>query len=209
LIGRLSGENYGSDWEAIGYTSQDLVDAYRDAHPLIAGVDTGREYKGHKIREGGMWKDMHRAFKAVVEGESNEEYVARCTFKRLGADVLTVLPSGRFVRYRDVRMEPIVPSWGGDPKDTITYLTTRGYRSSLFASKIAQNCVQAVARDLLYFALANCRERGLKVAFHVHDEVICEGSVGELLESCMTDLPSWAEGIPVEAEAEEYGCYRK
>lgn len=203
------GSGFGIDFDTIGLTSQELVDAYRDAHPMIAGADTGRTYKEHKIREGGMWKEVHKAFKRVVDYQSDEEYVCRCILRREDANVLMVLPSGRFIRYRNVLMEDTIPSWGGDPKPTITYLHPRGYRTMLFPSKIAQNMCQAVARDLLYNGLINCQRRGIPVILDLYDEVVVEGYVGDRLSEAMTDLPEWAEGIPVEAEADEYRCYRK
>lgn len=205
----IYGKNYGIDWDTIGLTSQDLVDAYRDAHPMIAGQDTGREWQGHKIREGGMWKQVYAAMKKVVSYESDEEYACRCIFRRDGEDVLNLLPSGRFVRYRKVMLEDMVPSWGGDPKPTITYQNPRGYRTSLFASKIAQNLTQSVARDLLYNGLINCSKRGLPTIIHIHDEILVEGEYPQALTDAMTDLPDWAGGLPVEAEAEVYSCYRK
>ena len=203
------GQGYGIDFQAIGMNSKQLVDMYRDRYPMIAGTDTGREYKGHKIRVDGLWKAYGKAFKDIANNVSTEEYAGRCIFKRQGDDILTYLPSGRFLRYRNVQMEMRVPSWGGDPVPTIMYQSSKGFRLPLFPSKVAQNNTQAVARDLLGFALIQAENSGLQVVSHCHDEIIDQSSNLDLLLEVMRRKPDWAEGLPVDAEGKIVNRYCK
>lgn len=74
---------------------------------------------------------------------------------------------------------------------------------------VVHNCTQAVAADLLREALLDCEDAGLRVVLHVHDEIIVEDAAraGQLRE-IMLRQPTWAEGLPLAAEAgcgERYG----
>tara|TARA_R110002012_G_scaffold306701_1_gene511592 strand:+ start:60 stop:896 length:837 start_codon:yes stop_codon:yes gene_type:complete len=205
----IFGAGYGLDFEAVGYTPRELVNTYRDEHPMIAGVDTGREYKGHKIREGGFWKDLGAAFTAVVSNEELEVHVGRIRFQRVGDDVLCHLPSGRFLRYRNVMMEMKVPGWGGDPKPTTTYLSSRGVRIPTYGGKLAENVTQAVARDVLGYSLINLEAAGVPTVLHVHDEVLAETENYDIVASIMKQVPEWAEGLPLDVDGTVMERYRK
>ena len=205
----IYGKGYGIDFESIGMDAQELVDLYRDSYPMIAGADTGRVYKGHKIREGGLWKAYGNAFKAIANFDSEEEHAGRCILKRLGDDVLVYLPSGRYLHYRKVAIEMRAPSWSVIPVPTIMYLSPKGYRSPLFPSKIAQNITQAVARDLLCYAMIEAEKVGLEIVSHCHDELIDQTANIDLLLSVMRQAPEWADGLPVDAEGKVVSRYCK
>ena len=56
-------------------------------------------------------------------------------------------------------------------------------------------------------------DRGYKIAFHVHDEVVLDvpnnfGSLEEVEEIMGMDI-SWAPGLPLRAEAFESNYYKK
>jgi len=84
---------------------------------------------------------------------------------------------------------------------------------STYGGDLAQSITQGTARDLLAHALVRLDESGWHPVLHVHDEIMCEEPVGsrtvEELESVMCDLPSWAKGLPVEAEGYVSRRYRK
>lgn len=70
---------------------------------------------------------------------------------------------------------------------------------------IVHNCVQAISRDLLVYALRLLEEAGLKTVLHVHDSCLIEAPIGDIetverVHQIMESLPPWAEGLPLKAE---------
>ena len=86
-------------------------------------------------------------------------------------------------------------------------------RLETFGGKLVENIVQAIARDLLAYAMINVTAAGYDIVFHVHDEIICEvpngqGSVDELCR-IMSKAPDWADGLPLDADGYKCEYYRK
>jgi DNA polymerase len=119
------------------------------------------------------------------------------------------LPSGRYLSYHRPRLSPSDKAWRG------LRITFEGYNTNpkkgppgwqtmdLYSGLLAENCVQAVARDILRHAMLGLERAGYPVVLHVYDEVVCEvpegfGSVEEL-ERIMATMPAWAEGWPIGA----------
>lgn len=82
-----------------------------------------------------------------------------------------------------------------------------------YGGKLAENVTQAVARDLLAWSMRELEKAGYTIVMHVHDEVVLEmpEGLGSLEEACaiMGRTPSWAEGLPLEADGYECEFYRK
>ncbi len=117
-----------------------------------------------------------------------------------GKDRHVVLPSGRRLIYRDVRLSN---------EGKLSFRDPRGFRQDTYGGRLTENITQAAARDLLAEALIALDSAGIPVVAHVHDEVVAEtrdpGNVVEL----MTALPRWAKGLPLDAEAFVTERYRK
>ena len=106
------------------------------------------------------------------------------------------LPSGRWLRYYDLKRE--------DGK--ITAATTRGSKRRMYywGGVLFENTIQAVARDVLRDAILRLEAAGFPVIFSSHDEIITEVnpsvSVDEVIK-IMTVPPIWAPNLPLSAEA--------
>lgn len=124
------------------------------------------------------------------------------------------LPNGRLLSYLDPEIEQRVIPWV-DPKtgekkpfkkDTLTFMgedtySKRWKRCSTHSSKLFENIVQAICRDLLADAMKRVEKAGYPVVLSVHDEPVSElhpdfGSNEEFVR-LMSETEPWAEGFPV------------
>lgn len=120
------------------------------------------------------------------------------------------LPSGRRLTYHRPRLEPSerdsaqwalsYEGWNTNPKNG----PPGWIRIRTWGGRLVENLCQAVARDILAFAVVNLELRGYPVVLHVYDEVVSEvrerfGSVEEF-EAIMMTLPDWAAGWPIRAK---------
>lgn len=183
---------------------QKIVEAWRDANPLIAGETTGKVYHGTIIRQGGLWKAVQAAATDAVKG-LGPQLAGKCWWRMEGSHLICELPSGRRLVYRDARIEPTVPSWGGEPRDTLTYSRPLGkvqWRAPLWGGRLVENIVQAICRDLLAEALVRLVDAGYDVPFHVHDEIVWLQDTPDFRAAVegaklMAQTSQWAETFPV------------
>lgn len=112
------------------------------------------------------------------------------------------LPSWRSLEYYDVNVAE-----GLRARDEMGGLMTHW-----FGGKLAENVVQATARDVLGEAILNLEAAGFPVVLHVHDEVICEVDMDvtcEQIHAIMARTPDWIPGLPVDSSVEEADRYFK
>ncbi len=80
-------------------------------------------------------------------------------------------------------------------------------------ARVVSNCTQAIARDLLAYAMQNLEHHGYHIVIHIHDEAVMEVPLdfGSVEEACtiMGQGPAWAEGLPLRADGYECSSYRK
>lgn len=129
---------------------------------------------------------------------------------KTGALMIT-LPSGRVLHYH----QPRVREGGLSFVDTSS---RGGYaRVETYGGKLAENVVQAVARDLLANALSGLQQYAaeLRVVMHVHDEIVAEANEGDaqrlldVMNKVMCCAPTWADGLPLSAAGFTTKAYRK
>jgi len=128
------------------------------------------------------------------------------------------LPSGRLMSYCDPEVKGTRTTWG-EVKPALRYMSVNGVtrkweRTATYGGKIVENITQAVARDIMANAMLLAHEGDTyDTIMSVHDELVCEvdedkGDVKEF-EALMSNIPVWAEGCPISAEADRFKRYRK
>lgn len=169
-----------------------LVNAWRAANPNI-------------VR---FWWDADRAAKtAVRERKTTETHGIKFTCH--SGMLFITLPSGRRLAY-------VKPRIGENHfgSECVTYegvnATKKWERIESSPGKWVENITQAVARDILYYALSAFRS--FDIVMHIHDEVIIEAnermSVTAICEQ-MSRVPPWAKGLILRAEGYEMDFYKK
>jgi len=71
----------------------------------------------------------------------------------------------------------------------------------MYSGLYTENCVQAIARDIMANAMLKAEDAGYPIVMTVHDELVAEvrkdfGTVKEF-ERLICDLPMWAAGLPL------------
>ena len=174
---------------------QPLVDAWRAANPRIVG----------------FWSALDRAARDVIE-EHTTARVGRLTLFWRDDRMFIQLPAGRRLCYISPRF---VPNRFGN--SGIGYLAPAANGQLIiqetFGGKLAENCTQSIARDLLAHGMMNLEAAGYPIVFHVHDEAVMEMPIGKgsVEEACevMARPPAWADGLPLRADGDEMPFYQK
>ena len=77
-------------------------------------------------------------------------------------------------------------------------------------TKIWENIVQAISRDILCYAMRNLRE--YSIVMHIHDEIVIEADEQmstEVVCEQMSQTPTWAKGLLLKADGYECKFYKK
>jgi DNA polymerase len=164
-----------------------------------------------------FWYDLDRAMRECIEAPfGTRTRAGRIVFIRGNDGVGMQLPSGRLLIYRNARIE-YDPYTGRDAItfDGISQTTKQWGAIRTYGGKLAENCTQAVARDVMADAMLALDARGQNLLLSVHDELIGEApkadaqrTLGEML-AVMRTAPTWAPGLPVGAEGWIGPRYRK
>jgi DNA polymerase len=178
--------------------------------------ETVAGWRAARPRTVALWAGLEAAaFKCV--NENVETSFRDLRFRLRGKFLQMVLPNGRPLYYYAPRIQETKTPWGAK-KPMVTAMTTNALtkqweRRPYHGGLLAENATQAMCRDLLAEGLIRCEAAGYRVIGHVHDEIIVEvvegcGSVGEM-ERIMSEVPAWAEGMPIGAEGYRAKRYRK
>lgn len=172
----------------------DIVRAWRAAHPAT-------------VR---LWYDLERACRAAIQNEGSVYRVRDLSVRRDGAWLRVRLPSGRYLCYPHPKVDDDgkLSYWG------VNQYTRKWEEIPTYSGKLAENAVQAVARDILCSGLRHAEANGYQTVLHVHDELITETPDSpefnaEHLAALMSKNPTWAHGLPLAAAGFETYRYRK
>jgi DNA polymerase len=168
-------------------TREKIKDKYRELHP--------EEVK--------FWHHIERKFLFTAKTGRPCHMARGLSFRQTPeCNVIITLPSGREIKYHRVNVK--VGKYG---KDSASVWNDREkHWSGAYGGALTENVVQAMSRDILWGAIAELEERGLRVIHHIHDEIVA--CVPEALGQQTLDLaimalrrvPDWAEGLPLDAE---------
>jgi hypothetical protein len=165
------------------------IRGYREKHPEIV--------------QG--WKTCHSSLLDIYNGGVVPiDPWGLCTTNMHGIQ----LPSGRLIRYPKLHVESSINGreewWYGEGRN----------RARIYAGKVTENIVQALARDVLKdYKLQFFQETGLRSALDVHDElvyVVPEDTAQEkldLLQQIMRVPPKWWPELIVWSEGDVATTY--
>lgn len=174
---------------------QGLVDSWRSANSNITR----------------FWKTVERSAINAVKGIPST-IDKGISFKREDGILFITLPSNRKLAY--VKPKIVLNRFGSE---SIVYEGVNGTTKvweeiETYGGKLVENIVQAVARDCLVESIKRLHNKGYKIIFHVHDEIILEVSEDvtvEEIESIMSEPIDWAEGLNLTASGFEARFYKK
>lgn len=149
-----------------------------------------QDYRATNPKIVALWERLEKGMRASVGGDYQIE-----------------LPSGRHMTYRKVSttggLSAVLPKNG------------RYVREKQYGGRLAENAVQAAARDIFMEALLRVHKAGFQVVLQVHDELVCEvpresaeAAKAEIVR-LMTIRPEWAKTCPIAVEAEIMEAYKK
>lgn len=172
-----------------------LVSQWREANPRITK----------------FWWHVDECARKLIRTGTAQTVQSNLKMRKTGPLLRIQLPSGRELAYVSPRI---------DEGDNITYKGTiqgtGGWgRIETYGPKLVENIVQATARDCLAESMRRLSSVGVKIVFHVHDEVICEVDASEadlqlkMISALMGEPIDWAPGLPMRADGYTCGYYKK
>lgn len=203
------GAGYGLGWEKFQRALDEIYDVQIDAEFAMQVISA---YRASSARVCAWWNRLQQGFNYVVATNRDRLQVdSRIAMGNLVVGGLRYayieIASGRRLYYAEPEMTADGPRyWGRN-----IYLGGKWDRVSTYGGKLAENIVQATARDVMAEAMLHLDEKGYKLLLTVHDEIIAEGPKDLLSDfhDAMVVTPRWAEGLPVEVETFHTRRYRK
>lgn len=169
-----------------------------------------------------FWYDLHAAFVNVVENDGSAS-IGPLVIEKKGRVVCIWLPSGSALHYINPRVQHVerVSLRTGRPYKTTEILvegvdqkTHQWADITTHGSKIFENVVQGLCRDILGMGMIEADRRGFNIVLTCHDEIVAE--VDEDTHLTISDLESsmslpikWLPGFLIGAAGFETTYYRK
>ena len=167
-----------------------LVDSWRAANRRITA----------------LWWDVDKLVQTTIR--TKKRRMGHGLVFRIDGDFLRImLPSRREISYARPRVTVNGIRYDGQ-------IQAGGWgRIETYGPKLVENIIQAISRDCLAESMRRLDAAGIRIVFHVHDEVICEvpedGPTADDVAAIMSEPISWAPGLPMKADAYECSYYRK
>ena len=193
-------------------------------------VEQWREANSNIVK---LWHACDRAAKNAVTNFGTRYEVGKLSFfcaTTAGARYLFMkLPSGRRISYRDPKIDETVSrdkktgeieTWSNGNIKTRQTLSYWGQipgkvawgRCAIYGGMWVENASQAIAADLLNNGIVKAEKKGIHVASMIHDQCLAykrgDFTIQDLCD-CLTDLPAWAEGLPIAVDGQVQPYYTK
>lgn len=185
--------------------AQQIVDDYRQSH--------------HAVRE--FWNATQDAFITSVQERAPVRFGHNglLVVDTQGAYTGVTLPSGRILYYPSPRVVQRETPWGA-VQAAFSYVgvcqaTHQWARDTTYGAALVENIVQAVARDILAYAMLRLDNAGYPPILCVHDEIVVEVPAGNMdaqvaeVTRLMEAPEAWTRGCPLSVEAWAGPRYRK
>ncbi|MFQ0815741.1 hypothetical protein AVM02_07465 [Brucella anthropi] len=179
----------------------DAVTVWRQNNPAIVSY-------WKTAQEACVWAIRNPGRKMAIGPKGRQIVVGVSDVGRTRGHLLVQLPSGRYLVYRNARLEQ------GKYGPEITYMGVNQYsrkweRLRTYGGKLVENWTQAVARDVQAEATVNIEAQIPGLVMSVHDELINENEDASGMAAIMNTPPVWAGGLPVTSDGWVGDRYRK
>lgn len=177
-------------------------------------IEIVKAFRSSNINIVNLWKKVERAFIKAVKDKTVVNIDKNISFIYEGNILFIKLPSGRRLSY----IRPRIDYNNSFNKYVITYegvdsVSKKQTRLTTYGGKLVENIVQAIARDILGYAMLNLKARGFDIVMHVHDEIVVEvenkvSSVDEICEIMCEENP-YLKDLTLRADGFESMYYKK
>lgn len=155
-----------------------------------------------------LWKTTEDKVKEAIANKGkpldiNDKLRVMCNKDGM---LMIKLPSGRYLCYPNAHVK----------NNKVYFMKALGknwIQTDTYSGRLVENLTQAAARDVLAYNMPAISEQA-DIILTVHDEVITEAPIDsdfthEKLSTLLATQPSWANGLPLNAEGFEALRYRK
>lgn len=185
--------------------------------PLSLAERAVEMYRARHRKVKSLWYSVERAAKnaitypgkAFLAGELLRLWVATVN----GIPFLFMrLPSGRKLAYPypeltyNSKRENYEITFFGELKNS------QWGRVGTYGGKLVENATQGTAADIMAHGSVNAEREGFEIITLIHDQAPAKKKPGQEIEEyirALTELPPWAEGLPIKAEGKPVPYYRK
>ncbi len=170
-------------------------------------VEMWRQASPHIVR---FWWDIDKAAKECIKTQLPQSTHGMKLSYRSGCMFLK-LRSGRFLCYPQPKIG--INRFGSESITFMGINTVKKWgRIETYGAKLVENIVQATSRDLLAEAMRRLEAAGNPVVMHIHDEAVIDAPKDSSLDTIvniMTEVPSWADGLILNAAGFVSDFYKK
>lgn len=177
-------------------------------------IEIVKDFRSSNINIVKLWQKVERAFIKAVKDKTIVNIDKNISFIYEGNILFIKLPSGRRLSY----IRPRIDYNNSFNKYVITYegvdsVSKKQTRLTTYGGKLVENIVQAIARDILGYAMLNLKARGFDIVMHVHDEIVVEveNKVSCVEEICqiMCEENPYLKDLTLKADGFESMYYKK